>query len=89
MLQGMRLNDMQYFRLPLPHTRKKMTVIRVMPRIVDANYSYVIQDSITSPNVGLETTFRRRGKTLESNRSSVEIALVTCNSFEGIDQSKK
>ncbi|XP_018316002.1 uncharacterized protein [Mycetomoellerius zeteki] len=87
--KGMRLNDMQYFRLPLPHTRKKMTVIRVMPRIVDANYSYVIQDSITSPNVGLETTFRRRGKTLESNRSSVEIALVTCNSFEGIDQNKE
>ncbi|KYM99190.1 hypothetical protein ALC62_10159 [Cyphomyrmex costatus] len=85
----MRLNDAQYFRLPLPHTRKQMMVIRVMPRIVDTNYSYVIQDSITSPNTGRETTSRRRGKTLEAKRSSVEIALLTCNSFEGIDQNKE
>ncbi|KYN22181.1 hypothetical protein ALC57_05458 [Trachymyrmex cornetzi] len=89
MLQGMRLNDAQYFRLPLPHTRKKMTVIRVMPRIVDANYSYVIQDSTTSPNAGLEITSRCRGKILESKQSSVEIALVTCNGFKSIDQIKK
>ncbi|XP_018399225.1 PREDICTED: uncharacterized protein LOC108776960 [Cyphomyrmex costatus] len=87
--KGMRLNDAQYFRLPLPHTRKQMMVIRVMPRIVDTNYSYVIQDSITSPNTGRETTSRRRGKTLEAKRSSVEIALLTCNSFEGIDQNKE
>ncbi|XP_018360216.1 PREDICTED: uncharacterized protein LOC108759336 [Trachymyrmex cornetzi] len=87
--KGMRLNDAQYFRLPLPHTRKKMTVIRVMPRIVDANYSYVIQDSTTSPNAGLEITSRCRGKILESKQSSVEIALVTCNGFKSIDQIKK
>ncbi|KYN37167.1 hypothetical protein ALC56_08958 [Trachymyrmex septentrionalis] len=87
--KGMRLNDAQYFRLPLPHTRKKMTIIRVIPHIVDASYSYVVQDSITSPNAGLETTSRCRGKTLESKQSSVEIALVTCNGFESINQIKE
>ncbi|EGI60622.1 hypothetical protein G5I_11182 [Acromyrmex echinatior] len=87
--KGMRLNDAQYFRLPLPHTRKKMTIIRVMPHIVDMNCSYIIQNSTTSPNAGLEITSRCRGKTLESKQSSVEIALVTCNGFESIDQIKE
>jgi len=84
----MRLNDAQYFRLPLPHTRKRMMVIRVMPRVANIDCFRVPQNSNTSPDAGLETS-RRRGKTLESKRSSVEIALVTCNGFEGVDQSKK
>ncbi|XP_011689916.1 PREDICTED: uncharacterized protein LOC105451256 isoform X2 [Wasmannia auropunctata] len=84
--KGMRLNDAQYFRLPLPHTRKRMMVIRVMPRIADVNYSHVVQ----GPDAGLGTTCRRRGKTLESKRSSVEIALVTYKAgFEDVDQNKE
>lgn len=85
----MRLNDAQYFRLPLPHMRKRMMVIRVMPQVADANYFHADQDSITSPNAELGTKSRYRGKMLESKQSSVEIALVTCNDFAGVDQSKK
>lgn len=83
----MRLNDEQYFRLPLPHTRKRMMMIRVMPQYT--NYFHVAQDSTISPNAGLGTKIRYRGKTLESKQSSVEIALVTCNGFKSVDQSKK
>lgn len=86
----MRLNDAQCFRLPLPHTRKRMMVIRVMPRVdADANYFRIAQDSNRSPNAGLGTRTRYRGRTLESKQSSIEIALVTCNGFEGVDRSKK
>lgn len=61
-------------------------MIRVMPRVADANYFHV-EDSITSSNAG--TKSQHRGKTLESKQSSVEIALMTCNGFAGVDQSKK
>ncbi|KAL0122707.1 hypothetical protein PUN28_007416 [Cardiocondyla obscurior] len=85
--KGMRLNDAQYFRLPLPHTRKKMMAIRVMPRVENANYFHVAQDSIASLNA--ETKIRCRGKILESKQSSIEIALVTCSGFDGVAQNKE
>ncbi|TGZ37399.1 Uncharacterized protein DBV15_08076 [Temnothorax longispinosus] len=88
--KGMRLNDAQYFRLPLPHTRKRMMVIRVMPQGADTNYFHVVQDSTMSSNTGFGTKIRYHGKTLESKQSSVEIALVTtCSGFEGVDQNKE
>lgn len=84
--KGTRLNEAQYFRLPLPHTRKRMTMIRVIPRVSDSESGRfrLVQD-VKSPNLGLRTA-RDRGKTIESKQSSVEIALVTCHGFENVDQ---
>lgn len=77
--KGTRLNDAQYFRLPLPHARKKMTMMQVMPRIADS-ISDCLQHAAKS---------RDNRRTVESRQSSVEIALVACRGFEDIEQSKK
>lgn len=33
--KGTKLNDAQYFRQPLPHTRKRMTKLRILPTLTD------------------------------------------------------
>lgn len=86
--KGIRLNEARYFRLPLPHMRKKMTMIRVIPRVPDSEPGLRVVQIATNLNPGRRTT-RDRGKTIESKESSVEIALVTCHGFEDADQSKK
>lgn len=69
--------------------RKKMTMIRVIPRVPDSEPGrFRAAQVATNLNPGCRIT-RDRSKTIESRQSSVEIALVTCHGFEDVDQSKK
>lgn len=81
--KGTRLNEARCFRPPLlPHTRKRMTAIRVMARIAGTT---VVHDDDDTSNPGFGATRQnphRRGKTVESKRSSVEVASVERDSLE-------
>lgn len=82
--KGTRLNEARYFRLPLPHTRKRMTLIRVISQDSESDRFHMVQGA-KSPNLRFRTA-RDSGKMIESKQSSVEIALVTCYGFENFDQ---
>ncbi|XP_072755274.1 uncharacterized protein [Anoplolepis gracilipes] len=86
-LKGTRLNEARYFRVPLPHTRKRMTMIHVIPRVSDSEPDHFRAIQVTA-NPRCRTA-RDCGKTIESKQSSVEMALVTCHGFGNINQNKK
>jgi len=92
MSKGLRLNDARYFRLPLPHMRKRMTLMRIMPRISNSQSDrfHMVQDSASvNPGFRIGMKLPDRSKTVEWKQSSAEVALVTCCDFKDIDQSKK
>ncbi|EZA61353.1 hypothetical protein X777_12060 [Ooceraea biroi] len=72
-----------------------MTMIRVIPRIVNTesrlfHMDFHVQDSARlHPTLGIGTKPRDRNKTVESKQSSVEIALVTCRGFEETNQNQE
>ncbi|XP_012272250.1 uncharacterized protein LOC105695336 [Orussus abietinus] len=64
--KGTKLNDAHYFRQPLPHTRKKMTTLRVIPAVLSPQEDY---SSDPAGNIRM----REREK-LERDQCSTELA---------------
>ncbi|KAL2724878.1 hypothetical protein V1477_018739 [Vespula maculifrons] len=72
--KGMKLNDAQYFKNPLPHTREKMTMMFLLQRISNLETKYPHDSEDFSINFDAKT--KNHGKKINLTEKSTEMAFV-------------
>ncbi|KAL2718233.1 hypothetical protein V1478_012109 [Vespula squamosa] len=72
--KGMKLNDAQYFKNPLPHTREKMTVMFLLQRISNLETKYPHDSEDFSVNFDAKT--KNHGRKINLTEESTEMAFV-------------
>lgn len=71
---GMKLNDAQHFKNPLPHTREKMTVMFLLQPITNLETKYPQNSEEFSIN--FDTKTKNHGKKINLTEESIEMAFV-------------
>lgn len=72
--KGTRLNDAQYFKNPLPHTREKMTVMFLLENTSSNKTRYFIDNEDISVNFNSRP--KNQGRKINLMEKSIEMALV-------------
>lgn len=83
--QGTRLNDLQYFRQPLPHARKKMTCLRIFP----SENASPTSKSRLSPAKKRKKKNSNPPTKLDINQPSIEMAVITYTDSQASLQSRQ
>lgn len=78
--KGTQLNDAHYFRRPLPHARKRMTMMKIFPTLSDKKKS-------ADPPATQNSKKKKRFNNLDIEQPSTEITLVSYDDQSGSDQS--